>query len=226
MTLMARRTSSPVASPRTRAGMSAGLPAPTRTTSTPASRAPKQAAGRGRSILCRKLTPTSPVMALLGQEDLDEVGGDGELDQFLTGGHGVPRHRAVRHSRRDPALDEVGGEDPLGDAGHREGGQRAPDVPTGVAVLEPAGADDVERRARDHPELADRGDGARQRPPGDGHPHPALDDPGRRPTPPRVPGHRRDLGRRCGGGQGRGGHGGRLSDDVVTSSLRRGRRGR
>ena len=106
--------------------------------------------GRQRQVdLVQVVDADQPLMALLGQEDLDEVGGDGG-EQLLTGGDGVPRHRAVRLCRRDPAVDEVGGQDPLGDPGHREGGQRAPNVPTGVAILEPAGAHDVERRARDH----------------------------------------------------------------------------
>ena len=57
---------------------------------------------------------------------------------------------------------------------------RRPRVTAGVAILQPAGEHNVERRARHDAELAGGGHGPRQRPGRDGHAHAALNESGQR----------------------------------------------
>jgi hypothetical protein len=89
---------------------------------------------------------------------------------------GMPRHRPVYRVGRDPALDEVPVEDPLGDLRHREGRQRPAHVPTVVAALQAPGEHDFKRGARHHAELTRPGHRPGQSPVGDGDAHATLDD--------------------------------------------------
>jgi hypothetical protein len=66
--------------------------------------------------------------------------------------------------------------DPLCDGGKRKIVEGAAQVSAGIALLEDAGLDDGERRARHDAHLSGKGDGAREAPSGDCDTHAALDD--------------------------------------------------
>lgn len=160
--------------------------------------------------LAQVVDADAAVVTLLGQPHLDEVGGDGELDQPGGRGEGEPWHRPVGRARRDPAGNEVGVEDPGGDLGRREGCECPADVTARVPVLEPAGADDVERRAGHDAELAGGGNGVGESPIRDRHSHAALDDH-------RVSEGLGGVGASVGGD----GHGGSFSADATSERDKR-----
>jgi hypothetical protein len=67
-------------------------------------------------------------------------------------------------------------EDARGHLRERKAGDRAAHVPARVAVLQSPRKDQVERRPRDHAELAEAGHGIRERPLRDAGAHAALND--------------------------------------------------
>ena len=112
----------------------------------------------GHLDLLEEVDADQPVVALLREPHLDEVAEDPELLRELRLPQGEPGQRRVRGAGRAPARPEVPGDDALGDLGHRECGERAPDGPVVVAVLQAACQDEVQRRPCDDTELAGPGD--------------------------------------------------------------------
>ncbi len=116
------------------------------------------------------------VVALLGEEDLDEVGDDGEPLRAQRRRERRPRGGEVGLALGPAALDEVVLEHLVGHRRHGERGEGAAQVAGGVAVLQAAREHDVEPGAGHHAQLAGAAHGARELPARDGHAHAALDD--------------------------------------------------
>ena len=117
-----------------------------------------------------------PVVALLRQPDLGEVGDHGELTQRRRRLDPTEWHAAVARAlspstRREPPVEHAGRQ--------RRDGEvcvGATQVTTVVTVTQTAGMHDIESGARDHSELAECADRSRQAPVGHRHTHTALDD--------------------------------------------------
>ena len=121
-----------------------------------------------------------PVVPLLGQPHLDEVGQHRQLLDAAALAQAQPRHRRVRHAGRPSAGPQVTSQDALDDRRHGERGHRATDRPVEVTVLEPPGQHQVQRGPRHDAELPAPGHRGRQAPRRHRDTHPALDDRGQR----------------------------------------------
>ena len=150
--------------------------------------------GSGHLDFLQVVDPDKAVVTLLGQVYLDEVAGDRQLGTGRVRAQPQPGNGAERLPVRDPAGHEVPPQHTVGHAGQREFSQRAPDVPPGVAALQPAGQHRVQGHPGHHAEMPGRGHRAGQPPAGDSHPHAALDE--RRPGPAAglFPAHQRAAG--------------------------------
>ena len=126
--------------------------------------------------LAEEVDPDLPVMALLREEHLDEAGGHSEFLQPDRRSERVPGNLGEPGVRRDPALDEVGVEDPCRNLRLGEGRQGPADLAAGVAALQPASQQDVQRSPGDDPQLTGPRHRAGQPPVGDRNAHPPLDD--------------------------------------------------
>ena len=155
---------------------------------------------RGHLHLLQVVDPDRPVVALLGQPDLDEVAQDRELLGLPVLPQREPGARGVGRAGRPSAVAEVPGERAVGDRRHRERGHRPTGRAVGVAVLQPPGEHGVQRGAGDHAELPGAGDRRREPPGRHGHAHAALDH-----QRPQRGGCAAPVGQRTGGGGGRGG---------------------
>jgi hypothetical protein len=93
-------------------------------------------------------------VAFLGEEDLGEVGDDGEFNQRLWGIDGMNRRRPERDVLREAAGNEIAFQYALGHGGHREVREGSSEVSAGVAVLEIPSKDHVECGAGHHSDLA------------------------------------------------------------------------
>jgi len=112
----------------------------------------------GRRELLREVDPDEAAVALLGEPDLDEAADDGQLVAVRVRPYPGPEHRDVRH--RVVALGaQVALDDATRHVREREVRDGATHVATRVAVLEPAGEQDVEPGPGDHAQLP----GARDR---------------------------------------------------------------
>ena len=136
--------------------------------------------GRGQLDLLQVVDAHRPVVPLLGQEHLGEIGRHGQFGTCLAGAQAEAGDRPERLRRIEPARNEIPGHDPFGRGGHGEVRQGPAQVPAGVAELEAPREGRVERDPGDHPELARPGHGAGQLPAGHPDAHAALDD--RRPA--------------------------------------------
>ena len=146
------------------------------TTSTPASIAPYRLASVGSSILVEQVDADRRVVALLGEEDLDEVRGDRVLDQLL--GIAQPVHLRERGQRPvEHRLGKVLRDDARRDGLVREGGERAADVTALVAGAQARRHDRLGAGAGDHAELPLGRDRAGQLPARNPGAHATLDDP-------------------------------------------------
>ena len=140
---------------------------------------PEQAEGQRDLDLAQEVDPDRAAVLLLGQPDLAERADDRQLLQGHRRGDREPWDGLERRVRSLAAVDVVLLHHPQGHRRDREGGQRPAHVATGIAGLQAPGAHHVQRGAGDHSQLAGLADGPGQLPPGDGHPHPALDDRGK-----------------------------------------------
>ena len=116
-------------------------------------------------------------MALFGQEHLDEVAQDEQVQQQATrflGGQRLPAKRLVR---RFAARDEVPLQDAFGRRGDRKLRQRPAHVATRVSELQTAHQDQVQPGSRYDPQLPRLGDRPGEPPSGHPDPHAALDNP-------------------------------------------------
>ena len=115
-------------------------------------------------------------VAFLREKHFHEIRQHGQRDEVRAGidrghGHGLER-RVVRLAAGNEIIRHHAGRD----AGNGEIFQRAPDVPAGVAHLQPARQDARERGAGDDAKLAGLRNGAGEPPVGDAGAHSALND--------------------------------------------------
>ena len=132
-------------------------------------------------------------MSFFGEKDFDEIRGD---EQFLRLGFQIlPRLKPAEKRRvgRLAAGDEIPIQYPFGNLGNREVGQRAANIPPRVAQLQAAAENRIKTGAGNNAHLARFGNGTRQRPGGDGGPHPALNDDRFRPGIPSIHAYSRLL---------------------------------
>ncbi len=122
--------------------------------------------------------PHDPAMTLLGQEHLDEVGGDGELLERSVGARRERAHVLERLVLGLAARHEVGVDDALGDVSHREVRQCSAHVAVDVAELQAASHHDLEDGSRYDAESPVAGNGVGELPAGYGDSHTSLDDDG------------------------------------------------
>jgi hypothetical protein len=136
----------------------------------------EQRRGVGDRDLLQVVDPDGALVALLREEDLDEVGGDDQLAEVGARVQRRDRAGAERLAGGLAALDEVPVEDPGGDVLVGKRCQGPAHRAAGVAQLEPARDDRVDGRARDDTEVAGRRDGVGEAPRGYAGPHASLDD--------------------------------------------------
>ena len=132
---------------------------------------------RGHLDLLQEVDPDEPRVALLGEPHLGVVAQDRQL---LVAGVLAQREAGQRRVRRTGAAlgAEVAVQHTLDHRLVGECGERPTDVTVRVAVLQPAGEHEVQRRPGDDAELAGEAHGPGQAPRGHRDPHPALDDHG------------------------------------------------
>ncbi len=118
-------------------------------------------------------------MAFPRQKDLDKVAHHAQLDQLARVPPLVHGHGRIRRSDGFAAGNKVLLPDAPGHLGEGESLQSPAHIPSLVAIGEPAHKKRVERRAGDHPELAEFGNRLGQAPVGDAHAHAALNDLGK-----------------------------------------------
>src|SRR5690606_20576073 len=118
------------------------------------------------------------VVSFLGEEDLDEAGGDVEFHGLAAGSGSGQGGRVVGSAGEFAALHKVLGKEAFGDGRDRKGGEGAADGSVGVAGLEAPGEDRGNQGAGDNAELSGQGDRPGQFPVGNGDAHAALDDDG------------------------------------------------
>jgi hypothetical protein len=134
--------------------------------------------GRGHLQFLHQVDPDKALMALLGQEDLDEAGRHRQVGGTLARVQRGPGRRHERLPGTDATGYQVTVQDLLGHAGAGEVGERPGDVASRVTELEPASHKGVQANSRDHAELTGQGDSSRQAPTGNADPHAPLDDDG------------------------------------------------
>ncbi len=132
----------------------------------------------GQLHLGQEVHPDRPVVAFLGQEDLGERTQRRDQLPFEPGRVMVNREEPVGRIRLPSVRQEEPLDDGFGHAGNREPRQRAAKMAPDIAVLQPADEGRVERGAGNDTQLAMKGDGPGQLPPGDADPHAALNDRG------------------------------------------------